>query len=73
VSPIGRDAILVIMYVETLQTDVSILIDSIIMCLMSHSARQIIFSTRVSLMTLIISLGEIKRKMSKLTITVFIK
>ena len=34
--PIGRAAILVIMYVESFETDVIVFIDNVITCLTSH-------------------------------------
>ena len=57
-SLIERAAILVIMFVEILRTDVIVFIGNVIMCLMSH--KLIFFSIRVGLLILTISLGEIK-------------
>jgi len=64
VSPIGLAVILVIMYVETFKTVVIVFIGNVKMHLMSRWL--IIFSIRVSLFILTISLIEIKVKMSKL-------
>jgi hypothetical protein len=58
--------ILVLVYVETFITNVIVFVGNIIMCLMSHW--QIIFSITVSWLILTISLGEIKGKMSKISI-----
>ena len=65
-SPIGWNVILVLVYVETFITNVIVFVGNIIMCLMSHW--QIIFSITVSWLILTISLGEIKGKMSKISI-----
>jgi len=51
------------MYVVTFKADV-VIIDSVIICLMLHWLI-IIYSIRVSLLILTISLGEIKGQMSK--------
>ena len=66
VNIIERVVILVIMYVETFKTDVISFIGNVIMGLMSW--RPSISSSRVSSLTLIISLNKIKGKISKLPI-----
>ena len=59
-----------IMYIETFRTAVIVSMDNVIMCLMSYWP--IIFSIRISSLILIISLGGMKWKMSKLpTILLF--
>jgi len=62
-SPVERAAILVIMFVKTFRTDVTV-IGNIIMSLTSHSHRPIIFSIRVSSLKLIISFSWDQRKWS---------
>ena len=62
VNLIGQAVILVIMYVEILKTNVIVFIGYIIMCLIS--LWPIIFSIRVGLLILTISLGEIKERQS---------
>jgi hypothetical protein len=64
-SPVGRGAILEIMYVETFKTDI-VFIRNIIMCLRSH--RLIILSISQFIDTH--SLGEVEGKMSILLIHV---
>jgi len=61
VSSIGRTVILVIMYVETFKTDIIVFIGNVI-----QLQQLIMFSIRVNLLMLMISLFEIKGKMSKL-------
>ena len=63
VSMIGRAMILMIVYVETSKTHIIVFICNIIMCLTSHWL--IVFSIRVSLLILTISLSEIKGNVSK--------
>ena len=62
----GWAVILVIMYIKTFKTKVTVFISNIIMCLTSHW--QIIFKIRISSLIQTISPGEIKGKMSKLSI-----
>ena len=62
----GQTLILMIIYVETFNTNYIVFIDNAIMCLTSHWP--IISSIRVSSLILTISLCEIKEKMSKLLI-----